>query len=362
MKFKRTDLAGFAAFAPAAPDRGRASKTVADRGEHALIAQIARWFEKDSATLDHGIGDDAALLRLGQKNPTLVVTTDALVENVHFRRDWIPPRDLGHKSLVANLSDLAAMAARPVAAFLALSLPGQTPLHDVREFFMGWRQAGRRWACPLAGGDLTAAPQWIVNVTVIGTLGPPGHRRAQPQAQAALRSTARPGQILYVTGAPGESGAGLEALRRGTDARHLIRRHCRPTPRLAEAQAIRRACSDLAMLDISDGIYNDAGNLARASHVGVEIELAKLKPSHALKRFARQVEIAPSHFQLFGGEDYELLFSTRQSADNLRAALAAAGIKTPLHPIGRIVESSGVKVYDPEGKPLALSDETYAHF
>lgn len=337
-------------------------KTLADVGERAWLRRVRRWFAPEGRALAIPIGDDAAALALDPAAGPLIVTTDALIEGVHFRFDWTPPRELGAKALAVNLSDLAAMAARPVAAFLALSVPSATPLHALRDFFLGLRAEGRRHGCPLAGGDMTRAPQWAIAITVMGQPVVP--------ARPAPRSAARAGQRLYVTGRPGESGAGLAALQAGVAAPRLIRRHNRPTPRLAEAAALARLCPDLAMLDVSDGIWNDAGQLAEAS--GVRVELANdalclmageiMAGSDAIVELSMKLKVVPLHWVLFGGEDYELLFATAADRETIMDAFGQAGIKTAVREIGRIRAGRGVHLMLSEGRELKVDDKTFKHF
>jgi thiamine-monophosphate kinase len=330
------------------------SITIADLGEHRLLRMVRGWFGTggtDAAPIELGIGDDAAVVRT---SPRTIVTTDALVENVHFRRHTIAPRDLGHKALAVNVSDLAAMAARPLAAFLALSVPPQTPVADLRAFFLGLRAAARTFGCPLAGGDLTRAPHWMLTITVLGT--PLGRR-------VALRSAARPGDYLYLTGWPGESGAGLEALERKLAVSpKLLRRHRRPMPRLAEAAQLAKISPRLAMLDVSDGVWNDACQLAESSGVHVALRAADLPCSPLLARRVRGTGRAPLEYILFGGEDYELLCASPLAPAVMRAKYGALPGLAPLHPIGRIMPGHGVALYDAAGRRLPVRDRTFTHF
>lgn len=350
-------------------------RTLAEAGEHRLLewvrARAAAESSEGRGGLVLGIGDDASVLSLAGANGSgggraggnaAIVTTDALIEAVHFRHEWTPPRDLGAKALAVNLSDLAAMAARPVAAFLSLGAPPETALADLEEFFEGFLEEGTRHGCPLAGGDLVRAPVWMIAVTAIGRPAVPG--------RVATRAAALPGWNLYVTGAPGESAAGLEELRRAdarapgsarTTTSRCIERHRRPTPRLAEAAALAAAFEELAMLDVSDGIFNDAGQMARASGTCVEIEFETLPVSEAL----RAASDDPRSLALFGGEDYELLFATPHGPEAVAAALAATA-STSIHRIGRVVPSSdvhpGAVVIDAGGAVLPLPNRTFRHF
>jgi thiamine-monophosphate kinase len=332
----------------------RSPAVLADWGELRFLEWVRRAFKADRGPgLALGIGDDAAHLRLAPSGD-LIVTTDALIEGVHFRRDWISPRDLGAKALISNLSDLAAMAARPQAAFLALGVPPQAPIDELKAFFLGLRAAARRWSCPLVGGDLVRAPQWTINLTLLGS--PAVARRV------AMRSAARPGWTLCVTGFPGESAAGMDALRNGKNPKKLIARHRRPTPRLPEAGVLARACRDLALIDISDGVASEAAHIARASDVRVDIELPALPVSPALLGYAAARGVDPTDWILFGGEDYELLFATDTPVDRIRAAFRRAGIATPLTPIGRIAAGRGLRLLDADGRAIPPTGRRFEHF
>lgn len=327
---------------------------LADWGELRFLAWVRRVFGTERGPgLALSIGDDAAHLRLG-RTPDVLVTTDALIEGVHFRREWISPRELGGKALVSNLSDLAAMGARPVAAFLSLGVPSDTPLAELKRFFLGLRGVGRRWGCPLAGGDLVRAPQWTVNLTLLGR--PAVGRRVVP------RSSAAPGQTVYVTGWPGESAAGLDALLRGLAAPRLKARHHRPTPRLPESAVLARVCRRLALIDVSDGVASESAHLARESRVRIELDATALPVSRALRAYAASRGMDPLGWVLHGGEDYELLFATDTPIDRLRAAFRAAGLKTPLSAIGRTARGRGLFLRDATGGVQPLAVRSFQHF
>lgn len=328
---------------------------LSDLGELALIKRVRRWLASDDPRLLIGIGDDAAIIETGGP---IAATTDALIEGVHFRRDWISPRDLGRKALAVNVSDIAAIGWRPTAALLALSVPPDAGLSDLKQFFMGLRDGARRWNCPIAGGDLTRAPQWSIAITVFGE---PAVRR--PGIVIATRNGAEPGQSIYITGRPGESGAGLIALARGVSAPRLIARHNRPEPRVAEAAVLAQTCrAGLAMLDVSDGIWCDSARIAEASSCALAIESAALPISPALRAFCKSHSIDPLQPVLFGGEDYELLFCTHTKPDKLRRAFLAHSIKTEITRIGRVVPGGGRYLLDSAGHIQNIADKTFSHF
>ena len=329
-------------------------RTLAELGERGWLRQVRQWFAHEAGRIEVSIGDDCAALNLSGIHGPLVVTTDSLIEGVHFHHHWIGARDLGARSLAVNLSDLAAMGATPLAAFLALSVPSETPIRQLKEFFKGFGEESRTYGCPVAGGDMTRAPQWTICVTVLG--------RPIVGGRLALRSTARPGQLLYVTGWPGESGAGLAALAREVSAPDLIRCHRRPLPRLGEAALLMRLCPDLTMIDVSDGIWNDADQLAEASAVRIELEVGALPVSPEMERLARQLHQDPHHWTLFGGEDYELLFATSASLEAVHAAFKRAHMTTAVHCIGRVTAGKGLHLMNRDGREIRITDQTFRHF
>lgn len=335
--------------------RNKTKIKISDIGEIEWLGRVRRWLDGAGGRLKLGIGDDAAAI---ETRGPVIATTDALIEGVHFRRDWIGPRDLGRKALAVNLSDIAAMGGRPIAALLALSVPPDAEVVDLRDFFFGLRDGARRWGCPIAGGDLTRAPQWSIAITVLGE--PAVRRGGKPVL--ALRSAARPGQSVYVTGRPGESGAGLIALGRGVSAPALIRRHNRPEPRLAEAAVLARICRDLAMLDLSDGIWCDSVRLAEASGCAIELESSALPISPAIRGFCGEHSIDPLQPVLFGGEDYELLFCTDRGLESLERAFRDRSIETNITRIGRVKSGRGRRLIDSSGRRQKVADLTFQHF
>jgi thiamine-monophosphate kinase len=264
-------------------------------GERELIAAIRKRAlqtgRRKKGILALGIGDDCAVLR-PRKNQELVVTTDLSLENVHFNRQWHPPESVGHRCLARGLSDLAAMGARPEAAFLSLALPEELTGEWMERFLSGLMALAERCQVPLAGGDTAKAPMVIADIVLLGSV---------PRGEALLRSGARAGDLLYVTGALGGSAAELLALeqqpanfRETSIAGHP---HLYPEPRLAAGRKLRRLAT--AAIDVSDGLSTDLAHLCAESGLAAEIHAA------ALPVDAR----ATLEQALHGGEDYELLFT-----------------------------------------------------
>jgi thiamine-monophosphate kinase len=299
--------------------------------ELALIERIAARARRRPGT-ELGIGDDAALLSVGG---TAVVTQDLLVEGVHFRRETAAARDLGHKALAVNLSDLAAMAAEPVAALVGLCLPPGVGADEVGELYAGIEALAARHGVTVAGGDTTAGPALMLAVTAVG--------RAASGVRPVMRSGARPGDVLCVTGALGASAAGLLLMERpalasavtAPVAERLRAAHLRPEPRLAAGRSLARAGAR-AMLDLSDGLAMDALRMARASGVRAVVEPGALPVAEGVAEVAAAAGEDAGRLAAAGGEDYELLAAL--PPDAVEAARRAA--PCPLTPVGRLEEGS----------------------
>lgn len=297
-----------------------------------------------------GIGDDCALL---QPSPghQLAVSTDMLVEGRHFFAG-AEPEALGHKALAVNLSDLAAMGARPLGFTLALALPEADDAW-LTAFTRGLFSLANAHACPLVGGDTTRGPLNLC-ITVFGEVKP---------GEALRRDAARAGDDLYLSGRTGEARLALEHLR-GTDwARAAVggdlrARLERPTPRSALGVALAAVAGAHAAIDLSDGLAGDLGHILQASAVGAEIHLPALPVAPALGALpeAQRLECL-----LAGGDDYELLFTAAPEArDAIAAASAASG--TPVTRIGRITSTPGLRWLDGDGHPVPFAARGFDHF
>lgn len=260
--------------------------------EFALIRKYFSRQDVKRGDVTLGVGDDAALLRVppGQE---LVVTTDSLVSGVHFPEE-LDPAAVGHRSLAANLSDLAAMGATPAWVLLALTLP-KADEHWLEAFSRGFFDLAKRHQLALVGGNVARGP---LNVTITA-------QGIVPEGQALTRTGARVGDLIYVTGNPGEAAAGLKLLQAKGDVKNpCVRRFTHPEPRIAAGQALRGLAS--ACIDVSDGLLADLGHLLEARGFGAKIGLEKLPLSkdllglHGLEEARR--------LALTGGDDYELCF------------------------------------------------------
>jgi thiamine-monophosphate kinase len=337
-----------------------ANKTRHIAGELALIESIrlrAKTGGNGSGAVRLGIGDDCAVLR-PKPGHEICVTTDFSLEGVHFRRDWHPAASAGHRCLARGLSDLAAMGAEPMAVFLSLALPGKMPQAWVDGFLDGLLALAQRHGVKLAGGDTAQSPDRVVaDIVAIGQV---------PRGAARLRSGARPGDVLYVTGALGGAAAELLALERDPGKfRRLTKAAAAhpqlyPEPRVAVGKRLRGIAH--AMIDVSDGLSTDLMHLCEASGVDAEIDAAAL-PVHSLAAKAARDGLAAAapELALHGGEDYELLFAARPG---LRVPRSIAGV--PVRRIGRLRKSTGrkrrISLQMAGGRTVRLEPRGWEHF
>ena len=344
-------------------------------GELALIEQIRQTFtarpgRRRGSAVTFGIGDDCAILR-PPPNTEILVTTDFSLEGRHFRRDLHSPESIGHRCLARGLSDLAAMGATPLAAFLSLALPANllaTPAGRtwVKRFFNGLRTLANLHNVPLAGGDTSESPREasgdaattqgliLADIVLIGSA---------TRGKALRRSGARPDDLLYVTGHLGGSAAELSSMlarpphiaRASATANHP---HLFPQPRIETGQALLRRRLATACMDLSDGLSTDLAHLCKASSVSAEIDQTAL-PIHPLAK--KLLPEAALHATLHGGEDYELLFTAPPS---VRMPATLAGV--PITRIGSITRSRRgapqTTLLRPDGSRVPLKPAGWEHF
>ena len=345
----------------AAPAPTLGNLTVGDLGEFGLIAHLARVLHglgtdplRPPAEGVIEIGDDAALW---QPSPgaSEVLTTDALVEDVHFRLRTTSWEDLGWKALAQNVSDVAAMGAEPRRAFVTLGLRGTTSVADLEALYAGMRALTEAYGPRVVGGDTVSSPTLFISVSVVGELRGPGLRRGAGRA----------GNLLAVTGTLGGSAGGLEILELGgptadDDERALAALHRRPVPRVAEAGALAAAGVRCGM-DLSDGLLGDSGKLAYASGLAATLRRDALPLHPAL---ARRFPDRARSLALAGGEDFELLVAAPPATiERARAALAEAGL-VPLTVVGELHDgvSGSVRVLDANGDAVETPRTSWDHF
>jgi thiamine-monophosphate kinase len=325
-------------------------------GEFDLLARMRARLPQAGPQVRLGSGDDAAIVLPGGVTATSV---DALVDGVHFRREWSSLEQIGAKALAVALSDLAAMGAEPGEAYVVLGVPADVGEDDCLELLDGLTRVAERTGTTLAGGDLTRAPALTLAVTVVG--------HAERPEDLVTRSGARSDDVLVVTGTLGGAAAGLQLLERpsaseidhtgeGSISDALISGQLEPRPRLEEGRALARAGAS-AMIDLSDGLGGDARHLAEASGVGLRIDAAALPLAPGLREAAADAGRDPLELACSSGEDYELLATV--PADRLAAAGegldalgsigAGEGEKVALTRIGEVVAGEGVEIRLPGG-------------
>jgi len=313
--------------------------------EKKLIKQIRR-SARGGESVVTGIGDDCAVLRVPPGHE-LLVTTDFTIEKVHFRRDWHRPELVGRRCLTRGLSDIAAMGGEPRAAFLSLAVPSDVPQKWVRRFLKGLLDLADEFKVPLAGGDTAQSVGGIqADIVVVGSV---------PKGKAVLRSGAKAGEQIYVTGELGGSAAALARLGEskpvGAEYFRHSSRHSRPLARVAVGQRLRQRGLASAMIDLSDGLSTDLEHICQESHVGAEIEaeaIPRAQVGLGKKRVA--LELA-----LHGGDDYELLFTSAAPVPS-----EIAGVRVTR--IGRTTQSAGMRLIGADGKARRLEAGGWEHF
>jgi thiamine-monophosphate kinase len=280
----------------ASDENDRAKTTLAGLGEFAVIDQLVRGREQPPVVMV-GPGDDAAVV-LAADGRT-VVSTDMLIEGRHFRLDWSTPRDVGRKAIAQNVADIEAMGATPTAFVIAFGAPGQTSSDDVFVLYDGMWEEARRFGAGIAGGDLVAAPQWVISVTALGDLS----FRAP-----ILLDGARSGDSVAVVGDLGCSAAGYWLLHNGVAGHDELRR-LHLTPEVPYGQGrVAAECGATAMTDVSDGLLADLGHIADASGIGIDVSSEALEADReALGAAAAATQQDALAWVLGGGEDHALV-------------------------------------------------------
>jgi thiamine-monophosphate kinase len=317
--------------------------TVAQLGEHALIERIKARLASPPWVIV-GPGDDAAVIE-PEPRTLDVLTTDAQVEGIHFDRRFCPPEAIGHKALAVNLSDLAAMGALPRAALLSLVLPGELAASDVDALLDGLLGLAAQHRVALVGGNITRSPQagpMVVDVTAIGAVG---------RRRVLTRAGARPGDEVYVTGSLGAGVAGLRALQESATASQasdraalpeFVARYLRPEPRVRAGLLLGRNRAATACMDLSDGLADGVRQIADASQVGMVIDAAALPIDGAVARWFEQHGAEPQIAAAAGGDDYELVFTSRPAQrGRLRHVRTRLG-NLPIAKIGVVTKERGL--------------------
>lgn len=308
--------------------------------EDRLIGELRDLIEAQTParhTLHNPIGDDAAVWQPSRSHRS-VITTDALIEGVHFRLDTMTLEDAGWRAMASNISDLAAMGSRPMLATVALGIPPAATVEAALELYRGMLGVATPNGCAIAGGDVTRTPGWFISITAIGEVRP---------AHVKGRAGARPGDVVAVTGPLGASRAGLHLadnlnVLTEPERREALRAHRRPDPRVREGRFLAASEHVHAMMDVSDGLSTDLARMAQRSNCAAVIESVPVAASAAAMARVRGEEAQA--YALAGGEDYELLVAVRARAFGYLRTQFRKRFGGELLAVGRMREGSGLFV------------------
>jgi thiamine-monophosphate kinase len=321
-------------------------------GEFGLIERVRSATPRSRDVL-LGIGDDAAWVT--NKFSSSLVTSDLLIENVHFNLKWTSLFALGYKTVAVNLSDIAAMGGIPAYLILSVGIPANFRTEQIDEFYRGVRSLAMKTGVILIGGDMSVADSLLISACLIG------HAPYRP----IRRAGARVGDDIYVTGTLGDSALGLKLLKtkspqngKGPHA-YLLSRHHQPTPRLTTGLSLAQERLATAMIDVSDGLLQDLGHICKASGVGAAIFEGKIPLSPAYRTLVGREGL---HYALAGGEDYELLFCARR-CDRIRIEKLQKRTNVAMTRIGTCVSGrQGTIVLDSQGRRLPMRALGHDHF
>ena len=331
---------------------------IQDWGEDGFIGYLKTQFPSSSSRNSSvGIGDDCAVIP-GNNGISLLVTTDALVEGIHFIRDQISPEDLGYKTIAVNVSDIAAMGGAPEYAFLSIALPPSVECDWLKGVVQGIKEACMKWNLQLLGGDTVGSKRDVfLNLTLTGSIC---HDRIK------YRHHAKAGDFICVNGCLGDSEGGLKALQEGLfkteDIRYLIQRHFRPKPNPQEGIWLATHEGVHAMMDVSDGLDCDVQRLIKSSGCGAVIETSKLPISNQLSHVSSEFNWNVFKMALAGGEDYCLLMTISEDVHDSIRHLFQEKFNHPLHVIGRIINHPNQVIYHEHGRPVEIGIQQFDHF
>lgn len=329
-------------------------KTLREVGEFGLIAKIRNWMDASRADVVQGIGDDVAVVEIGKK--ALLITTDILIEGIHFERSWTDPFRLGKKALAVNLSDIAAMGGIPKHFLISLGLPKTLPFSFVSLFYRGLKKMANRFQVDLIGGDTSLSQKIIINICLIGE----GKKK-----NLLFRNGARVGDDLYVSGTLGDAALGLKILQdKGAQKKPkgLIDKHLSPNPRIELGQALAGKQIASAMIDVSDGLLSDTLHIIEESKVGARIWENRIPLSNLYRRWARTYSKDPYRIALSGGEDYELLFTASPKRKPVILSLARS-LNVPITHVGEILPGKeGFHLIRKKGEKTPLHRLGFDHF
>ena len=327
-------------------------------GEFGFIKKISRGCLIRPESIIKAIGDDAAAFTTDPAHLSLI-TTDLLVERIHFLRNSISGFDLGYKSLAVNLSDIAAMGGTAREAFVSIAIPEDSPLDYLEAIYDGIKDLATQFNVNILGGDTTSSKvDLIINVVIYGTVA---------REEMLGRDAARPGDLIFSTGYLGDSKAGLHLILNNIPAesdelRNLLRTHLRPAPHLREGRFLAQQPAVRAAIDTSDGLSSDLGHIAEESGVGAILYSDKIPVSAALQLFCEQFNFDPVEYALSGGEDYTLLCTVSPQEAEAIADNFQKTFNRPLYKIGEINDQKNLKIIFPDKTAKTITPSGWNHF
>lgn len=327
-------------------------------GEFGFIKKISKGCLIRPDTIIKGIGDDAAAF-VTEPDYLALITTDLLVERIHFLREALSGFDLGYKSLAVNLSDIAAMGGTAREAFVSIAIPEDCQLDYLEEIYNGIKNLAAKFDVNVLGGDTTGSKiDLIINIVVYGIVS---------KKELLCRDAARPGDIIFSTGFLGDSRAGLHLILNkiaaDTEAlTSLLKAHRVPEPHLREGRFLARQRGVHAAIDTSDGLSSDLGHIVEESRVGARLFADKIPVSQALKDFCDRFDFDPIDYALAGGEDYTLLCTTAPPSANRITNAFEKEFNRPLFKIGEITAEKQITLLYPDGSTKPLSPTGWDHF
>ncbi len=325
-------------------------------GEFGLIDLIKKRVHSRNKKILVGIGDDASIVR-PSPGKVLILTTDTLLEKIHFDLDYFTFRRLGHRALAANLSDIAAMGGLPITALVTLGLPDYVTVENVLQLYSGMNFLAKKFNCPVSGGDIISSPKGLlISITVLGEV---------ERKLLTLRSKAKAGDLICVTGELGEAQAGLELLQKVKKnkkirfSKGLVQKHLTPKPKIWEAREIVKKLNPTSMIDISDGLASEVGQIAKESKLGAVIYETEIPISSKAKQIGKILNKNASNWALYGGEEYELLFTIPKHKVKKLIELSK---KIKLTLVGEITRDKGLFLVRPEGRKEKVKKGGFSHF
>jgi thiamine-monophosphate kinase len=331
---------------------------LSDIGEFGFIKRISRGCLIRPQNIIKGIGDDAAVF-IPTPHEVILVTTDLLVEGIHFFRNTTSGFNLGYKALSVNLSDIAAMGGIAREAFISIAVPDNCSLDFLEDLYNGMKRLATEFGLNLLGGDTTRAKtDLIINISVLGSAF---------EKEILYRNTAQQGDIICSTGFLGDSRAGLHLITHNikADSKEMTAlrdSHIIPKPYLREGRFLARQGGVHAMIDVSDGLSSDIGHIAEESNVGIRLYSEKIPVSNNLEKFCTRFDFDPVEYALAGGEDYTLLCTISPDRVDHIAANYLRRFRNPLYQIGEITDSGKMELFLSNGQIRSFTPSGWDHF